>query len=335
MKWKMVDGRWLMDGGKENKTARRNFPYLDTVGKIVFVLLLLSLPATMVSCGGKEGDDAGEVSSGTPVQITHPGIMNMTDYLSLNGNTIFLKKEIIRATFDGFIDKVNKNIGDNVKQGDAIFLLKTKELAASDSLGLNIGDQTFKGGVYIKAGTNGVLTELDFHSGDYVAAGEQIAVVSNPSSLRIKLNVPYEDVMKVRTGGGCIINLPDGVNVPGVIERSVPSVDPVTQTQTYFIKLSRNENIPENLNVIIKFPFKEVKGATVLPKSAIMTNVTQNSFWVMKLINDSTSVRVDIKKGIENDSLAQILSPKLDTSDRIILTGAYGLPDTAQVEIEK
>ncbi|MDE3059260.1 MAG: RND transporter, partial [Bacteroidota bacterium] len=101
----------------------------------------------------------------------------------------------------------------------------------------------------------------------------------------------------------------------------------------FFIALRRFEKIPENLNVIVKIPFESAKNTLVLPKSAIMTNVTQNSFWVMKLINDSIAVRTDIEKGIENDSIVQILSPNLGTADRIISAGAYGLPDTAGVEI--
>ncbi len=306
----------------------------NSAGRIVLILFLFSVPVLLSSCSRKEGD-TNYSSSGTPVQITHPVIMNVNDYLTLNGNTIFLKKEIIRSTFDGFIEKVFKNIGDAVKPGDILFQLKTKELAASDSIKFNIGSQLFKGAVYIKAGSNGTLTELDFHEGDYVTTGEQIAIISNPSSLRVRLNVPYENVLKVKTGGACEVNLPDGVGIPGTIEKSVPSVDPTTQTQTFLIKLSRIEKIPENLNVIVKIPFKYFKDATVLPKPSIMTNVTQDSFWIMKLINDTMAVKVEIKKGIENDSLAQILNPKLNTSDRIILTGAYGLSDTAQVEIVK
>lgn len=261
--------------------------------------------------------------------------MTIDDYLTLNGNTIFLKKEIIRSTFDGFVEKVFKNIGDDVNTGEVIFQLKTKELAASDSIDFNIGKQLFKGAVYIKAGSAGALTELDFHEGDYVTSGEQIAIISNPSSLRIRLNVPYEDVLKTRIGSACEINLPNDVNIPGTIEKSVPSVDQSTQTQAFLIKLNRFENIPENLNVIVTIPFEHSKNATVVPKSSIMTNVTQDSFWVMKLINDSMSVRVDIEKGIENDSVAQILRPRLEPSDRILLTGSYGLPDTAEVEIVK
>ena len=309
--------------------SHRGYEYAIIFSFLMFMSLL------QISCGSKGSDDSSDVNSGTPVKVTHPVLMNMDNYLDLNGNTVFLSKEIIRSTFDGFIVKVFKNIGDAVKPGDKLFLIRTKESAASDTLNIRLGNQLFQGAIYVSANSNGILSEINYHDGDYVTTGEQIAVVSNPSSLRIKLNVPYEDVLKVRIGNQCQVNLPDGINVPGTIENNVPAVDPVTQTQIYYVKLLKYQSVPQNLNVIVKIPFEHFNNTTVLPKSALNTDVTESNFWIMKLINDTTAVRVDVKKGIENDSVAQILSPKLDTTDKVVLTGAYGLPDTANVEIVK
>ncbi len=318
----------------ENRLYKKSaFKYL--MHKILLIFFSLIIPLFLISCGGNEDKSGNEVNNGTPVTITHPQLMNLKATLELNGNTVFLNKEIIRSTFDGFIEKEFKNIGDNVKPGDNLFQIKTKESAANDTLKINLGNQTFHGVVYIKANSNGVLSELNYHAGDYVTTGEQIAIVSNPSSLRIKLNVPYEDVLKVKIGKECEINLPDGVIIPGIIEKNVPAVDPVTQTQIFYIKLNYYRDIPESLNVMVKIPYENFKNATVLPKSSLITNVTEDSFWIMKLVNDTTAIRVDVTKGIENDSVAQIISPKLDTTEKIILTGAYGLPDTAKVEIIK
>ena len=75
--------------------------------KLFFIVLAIIIPVIVSSCSSGKSD-TNEVSSGTPVTITHPRLMNMDDYLVLNGNTIFLSKEIIRSTFDGFIEKVNK-----------------------------------------------------------------------------------------------------------------------------------------------------------------------------------------------------------------------------------
>ncbi len=71
-----------------------------------------------------------------------------------------------------------------------------------------------------------------------------------------------------------------------------------------------------------------------LPKSALLTDETESDFWVMKLIDSVTAVKVPVKKGIEMKDRVEILSPLFDPADKILLTGNYGLPDTAKVRIQ-
>jgi multidrug efflux pump subunit AcrA (membrane-fusion protein) len=95
------------------------------------------------------------------------------------------------------------------------------------------------------------------------------------------------------------------------------------------------ESLPENLNVNARIPLRTIKDAIVLPKTAVLSNETLDQFWIMKLIDDQTAVRVDINKGIENDSLVQIIKPELSLTDRIVTEGAFGMPDTSKVVIGK
>ena len=162
-----------------------------------------------------------------------------------------------------------------------------------------------------------------------------MAEISNPSSIRIDVDVPFEDVYKIKIGNKCEINLPGSKVLQGVIDRNIPKVDSITQTQVYYIKLIKYEPLPENLNVKVKISFNSADNVVAVPKSSIVTNVTQDSFWVMKLINDTTAVKNNIVKGIENDSVVQVLNSDLKPNDRIVLSGAYGLPDTSKVEIVK
>ena len=55
----------------------------------------------------------------------------------------------------------------------------------------------------------------------------------------------------------------------------------------------------------------------------------------MKLINDSTAIKVVVSKGFENNDEVEITEPVFLSSDRIVLTGNYGLPDTARIAIIK
>ncbi len=288
-----------------------------------------------ISCTSESKDSPSPSESGTIVKITNPVRTNLTEYITLNANTIFLNKQIVRSTFQGFIEKIYKNIGDAVKIGDPIFLIRTKESSANDSLNVGVGNKIFKGTITIKVQANGILTLLNYNTGDYVSEGEQLAIISNPSSLRINLNVPYQYVSKINHGSICTVLLPNGKTVKANIQKIIPSVDQTSQTQTFILNLDARENLPENLNVNVQIPLNFVKDALTLPKSAVMSNETLEKFWVMKLINNSTAIRVDIQKGIENDSLIQIVKPQFNPNDRIIFDGAYGLPDTAIVVVNK
>jgi hypothetical protein len=55
----------------------------------------------------------------------------------------------------------------------------------------------------------------------------------------------------------------------------------------------------------------------------------------MKLINDSVAIKVPVSKGFENNDEVEITDPVFLTSDRIVLSGNYGLPDTALISIIK
>ena len=302
--------------------------------KIKNQLLLLAVLVFVISCG-QEQETTGTQDTGAPVQVVNPKRMDLAETIDLNANTIFLKKEIVRATFQGFIEQINKNIGDEITNGDLLLEIRTKESAADDSMTLALDVKTFQGAIKIRARSNGILTALNYHSGDFVSEGEEIAIISNPTSLHITLNVPYQYVNSMNHHGPCEIFLPDGKLVHATIMKVIPSVDPVSQTQTFLLRLDDRIDLPENLNVNARLLLRTIKDAQVVPLRTILSNETQDQFWIMKLIDDTTAVHVDIIKGIENDSLVQIISPGFDPDDLIISEGGYGLPDTAKVVLTR
>ncbi len=301
--------------------------------KNLFIVLIIVLLSLIISCSSDPKTTSAD-TVGTPVKVALPSTASMTDYMSFNANTVFMKKEIVRSTFQGFIQKVYKNIGDYVNAGDVVFQIITKEAYASDSLRVKLSDEVFSGVVNIKSKTSGILTELNYNVGDFVSDGEQLAVISNPHSLAVLLNVPYQHISKIKLKSSCILVFPNGKQMNGVISKSLPSVDPVSQTQTFLIDFGDGKEIPANLNLEVKIPVNVIKNAVVLPKSAVQTDETLTEFWIMKLLNDTTAVKIPITKGIENDSLVQIINPKLSFNEKVISDGAYGLPDTAKVVVK-
>jgi multidrug efflux pump subunit AcrA (membrane-fusion protein) len=301
--------------------------------RLIALCAIAALCLAASSCSEKKGSDEPAAATGTPVSIVHPSMTTMTESVTFAASTSFLKKEIVRSTFTGFIRSVNASIGGRVAPGETLFQIATKDAAAADSARITVNGSPFAGAVAVKASTRGVLTELNFHPGDYVTDGEQLAVVSDPSSMVVLLNVPFEDASKIHSGARCTLMLPDGRRVPGVVSGSLPSVDQASQTQSFII---RSEAVlPANLNLTVSIPVREAPHAVALPKQSVQSNETLDEFWVMKLVNDSVAVKIPIEKGIETDSTVQIVSPRLMESERIVMEHGYGLPDTAKVIVRK
>ena len=103
--------------------------------------------------------------------------------------------------------------------------------------------------------------------------------------------------------------------------------------QQILFKLKKFTPLPENLNVLIKIPILERSKTILINKEAVLSNETQDEFWIMKVTENNLALKINIKKGLENNKDVEILSPKLKLTDKIIVKGAYGLPDSTQVKI--
>jgi hypothetical protein len=54
----------------------------------------------------------------------------------------------------------------------------------------------------------------------------------------------------------------------------------------------------------------------------------------MKMIDSTTAIKIPVTIGMKTSNEVEITSPALLPSEVILLTGNYGLPDTAKVTIE-
>jgi hypothetical protein len=149
------------------------------------------------------------------------------------------------------------------------------------------------------------------------------------------LDIPFELEKYIDKNRNCRIILPDNRQISGTIIRKLPEMDMQSQTIKYIIKPQSADRLPGNLIASINLVKSTSEKAAVLPKQAVLGDETQTIFWVMKLINDSIAIKINVTKGFENNEEVEIVNPVFLPSDRIILTGNYGLPDTAKVTIIK
>lgn len=298
-----------------------------------FVYFLLML--TIVSCKGKDAaatEDAPEAS--TPVTVTSISNENMEESVELNATSAFLQKWIVRANATGYLKTANVQLNRMVGRGQTLYSVKTKE---AESIGntINILDSSFRftGVNSIRANGSGFISQIDKQAGDYVQDGDQLAVITDTRSFVFLLNMPYELRPFIINKKSVNLVLPDGEILVGTISGSMPSMDPGSQTQSIILKVNSNHSIPENLIATVKVVKSDKTNSNSLPKSAVLADETQTEFWVMKMINDSMAVKTPIKKGIETNDRIEIVAPVFSATDKILISGNFGLSDTARVKI--
>jgi len=300
--------------------------------QVFFALALSFQSCKQNTSAGDDEEQPPEVV--TPVTITNPVTGNMSETVELNAVSSFLLKTSVKANTTGYLQKVNAQLGKYVSKGQVLFEIKTKEAQALGNT-INKLDTSlhFQGTVTIKSPGDGFISDLTLTEGDYVQEGEQLAAITNTNSFVFLLDLPYELKPYLPNNKILQLHLPDSTVLNGTLEAPLPVADSATQTQRYIIHVHSNQPIPENLIAKVYLIKSAKQNATSLPKVAVLSDEVQSNFWIMKMINDSTAVKVPVKKGLETKDNVEIVSPTLSSTDKILLTGNYGLPDTAKVKV--
>ncbi|MDQ0595191.1 multidrug efflux pump subunit AcrA (membrane-fusion protein) [Chryseobacterium ginsenosidimutans] len=302
------------------------------IALIIWSLVVLSCNKTVDSPPAEAA--ATETKPKTLVTVAYPSdTAQLNNIITLNATATYLLKSDVKANSTGYITKITIKQADHVGKGSVLFGLQTKEARALGNT-INKLDKSFRfnGATTVTSPATGYVAMLNHQIGDYVQDGEVLATITDSGSFGFVVDVPYEYLQIIKTKGSLPITLPDNTILQGTIAKVMPSVDAISQTVKVLLQVPTN-NIPENLIATVSFSKTSASGLSV-PKMAVVSDETQSSFWVMKLINDTTAIKTDITKGLETDQYIQIQSGNLTTKDRVIVSGNFGLSDTATVKIQ-
>ncbi len=304
---------------------------LTTKNTLAFLLILF-----LTSCRNKTADSPEKRGQeGTPVSVSSIEKGALTETIELNATSSFLLKTQVKSVTNGYLKNLKIKQGDFVTKGEILMIVTSKE-AHNIGSEINKFDTSFhfKGEINIVATGSGYISQLNFQNGDYVQDGEQVATISDKSSFAFILELPYELTSLLNTNKNVKLLLPDSSILNGTIVKPMPTVDAASQTQSYLISVNTTKMIPENLVAKVLLVKSSKQNAVSVSKEAVLTDETQSSFWVMKLLNDSTAVKIPITKGIETKDKVEILSPLFSDADKILVNGNYGLPDTASIVVK-
>jgi multidrug efflux pump subunit AcrA (membrane-fusion protein) len=300
-----------------------------------FILSAIFFAFLLLSCKDKAVTEI-PIDESVPVTLTTIDTTAIKSYSDLNATATYLVKNTIKANATGYLNSVNVATNDYVTQGKELFSIKTREAKVLGNT-INKIDPTLNFGSAMKvfSNTNGVVTMVNVQQGDYVQDGDALVTINDAESFAIILSLPYEFKNQVSIGQQLNVFLPDATSRKATIQKFMPTVDAASQTQNVVLKISGKQDIPENLIVKVRINKTTNPKAISVPKAAVLSDETETDFWIMKMINSNTAIKIPIKKGIEAEDKIEILSPLLTMKDQILLTGNYGVADTIKVKVKK
>lgn len=298
------------------------------------VFMSMFLLGSLASC---KKDTAVATTNKAAVEVTTTVISkgDVQQFLTFNGVSVYQRKENIRSNVTGYISRMNFKIGDAIGLGQSFATVRTKEQdALKAAVKIDSSLRKFINPIGIRSNASGIISVLNIANNDYVAEGDILGTVVQPSSLVVQVNVPYEYNNVVKIGTDCEIILQNGKVIRAKISGSSPSINVAAQSQVFLIALSEG-NLPENLNVQVRIVYKEAKNVMTIPKKALQTNELLTEYWIFKVEKDSIAVKQKVVPLLENDSIVEVSGSGISFNDRIVLEGGYQMQDSTVISIKR
>jgi HlyD family secretion protein len=186
----------------------------------------------------------------------------------------------------------------------------------------------------IRSPIDGVVTDRPLYPGEMAAAGTALLTVMDISSVIAKAHIPQDDAAALRVGDQGTMTVP-GIEEPieGKVTVVSPALDPNSTTVEVWLEAKNSKQaLKPGTSVQLSLTAQTVKDALVVPASSVITT-PEGATAVMLAGTDGRAHQKVVKVGIRNGDDVQIVEG-VTTSDKVIATGAYGLPDKTKIKIE-
>lgn len=186
----------------------------------------------------------------------------------------------------------------------------------------------------IRSPINGVITDRPLYPGEMAAAGAALLTVMDVSSVIAKAHIPQSEAAALKIGDKGTMTVP-GIDDPieGKVTVVSPALDPNSTTVEVWLEAKNPKHqLKPGTSVQLNLTAKTVKDALVVPASAVI-NAPDGSPAVMLAGADGRAHQKSVKLGIRNGDDVQIVDG-VTASDKVVASGAYGLPDNTKIKVE-
>lgn len=169
----------------------------------------------------------------------------------------------------------------------------------------------------VRAGSNGVLQDMDLQPGQWVQPGTLLAKVAQPGKLKAVLRIPENQAADVQLNQPCAVDLRNGI-----VQGHVIRIDPSAQSGTVGVDVSLNGPLPPgarpDLSVDGTIEVERLKNVLYVARPAY--GQPESTVGLFKLTPDGKeATRVNVKLGRASVTTIEVIQG-LNAGDKVIVS---------------
>jgi len=187
----------------------------------------------------------------------------------------------------------------------------------------------------IRSPINGVIADRPLYPGEMAAAGTPLLTVMDISQVIARAHIPQQDAALLKLGDKATITAP-GEEQPtdGTITVISPALDPNSTTVEVWVQAKNAEQrLKPGTSVQLSMLAKTIPDALVIPAASLLT-AEDGATSVMLAGSDNRAHQKTVEVGVRQSDDVQILEG-VQAGDRVVASGAYGLPDNTKIKVEE
>jgi membrane fusion protein, multidrug efflux system len=335
----------------------------NTLRKHIFPVCIFSVLFLLHACRHEQSEEEGGRSTVKPTVNVKVQAVNERDapvIVEVTGKTDALRKEKSYAPIAGRIIALKALEGTEVRKGDVLATLQTKEseatiLGAESMLKsattaeqkseaehiLKLARST-QSRVNVVATSDGFISTRNVTEGELVTENAELFTVIDLSSIDFVADVPLRDISSIQRGQRASVRfqfIPEKI-FSAVVDAINPQTDIQSQTvkvRLQFSRLNPSMGAPLRTEMIGTCQITTTlrRHALCVPKGALLRNDEDNSYSVVMMTADSLAKIIPVIVGTSDESSVEIRSEQMRAGMMIVTEGNYALTDSTRLSVPR
>jgi multidrug efflux pump subunit AcrA (membrane-fusion protein) len=180
---------------------------------------------------------------------------------------------------------------------------------------------------------DGVISNRLLDPGAFASPSQPVLTISRVDVVWININVPDEDLAYVRPG--TLVNFQTSSLANKRFSGRIQTVNavPTSGTLSYLARMQLNNpgfELRGGMLISATLPKQQQNDAIVVPRSAVAQTETGS---IVYTVNGDKAQAVPVKVGVQTDTLAQVVSPKIQPGTKVVTTRPDALRDGSVVAV--